>query len=457
MPHCVAVDCTNQYKGKKNADVSYHSFPKNKKIRKAWEIAVSRKNLPSDPYLCSDHFTQDCFDESSLLKHTLMPNKYRIKRTLKKNSIPTIFPHKKGKEKLQQTGRPCSKKREDKKERRRVVKELLEVDQQLSTADFESLDADNVVMDISDGQIESNVLMSETSSTSIKRFKDAETQTDKMITVCTPLQKVDAYCQFPVQLSEPVIHDHSYNSFSEPSSSSAFEISRNLNVDDATNDNDVESVESTDTEHNFMESDSSSCVTEQADSNCAHDYRILTEPEEETNRTFIIYESQLKQLLRFCPDCGSPIDPELTVETQRTGAMLTLQLACLNGCDVTWHSHPTSQNKRSLGNIFLISALYFSGMTFSKFVVFAKLLNLKLFHESTYYALRKSFVFPVVERAWNQEKSRMIECLKSENQPVMLAGDGRCDSPGHNAKYGTYTFLDVKTSKVVDFKGYCCD
>lgn len=34
---------------------------------------------------------------------------------------------------------------------------------------------------------------------------------------------------------------------------------------------------------------------------------------------------------------------------------------------------------------------------------------------------------------------------------VKLNGDGRCDSPGHNAKYGTYTFMDSDTCKVAIF------
>lgn len=34
---------------------------------------------------------------------------------------------------------------------------------------------------------------------------------------------------------------------------------------------------------------------------------------------------------------------------------------------------------------------------------------------------------------------------------VWLSGDGRCDSPGFSAKYGTYTLLDQETDKVVDF------
>lgn len=33
--------------------------------------------------------------------------------------------------------------------------------------------------------------------------------------------------------------------------------------------------------------------------------------------------------------------------------------------------------------------------------------------------------------------------------PVMLAGDGRSDSPGFSAKYGSYTFLDLTTTAVV--------
>ena len=34
----------------------------------------------------------------------------------------------------------------------------------------------------------------------------------------------------------------------------------------------------------------------------------------------------------------------------------------------------------------------------------------------------------------------------------MLAGDERADSPGHSAKYGSYTFVELTCSKVVDFQ-----
>ena len=33
---------------------------------------------------------------------------------------------------------------------------------------------------------------------------------------------------------------------------------------------------------------------------------------------------------------------------------------------------------------------------------------------------------------------------------VTLLGDGRCDSPGHSAKYGTYTLMEESSGEVVD-------
>ena len=34
---------------------------------------------------------------------------------------------------------------------------------------------------------------------------------------------------------------------------------------------------------------------------------------------------------------------------------------------------------------------------------------------------------------------------------IDLSGDGRCDSPGHDAKYLTYPFMDKSTNKIGAF------
>ena len=43
-----------------------------------------------------------------------------------------------------------------------------------------------------------------------------------------------------------------------------------------------------------------------------------------------------------------------------------------------------------------------------------------------------------MNEAWEAESQRQVNRLTSK-EVVNLNGDGRYDSPGHSAKYGTYT------------------
>ena len=45
----------------------------------------------------------------------------------------------------------------------------------------------------------------------------------------------------------------------------------------------------------------------------------------------------------------------------------------------------------------------------------------------------------------------MIETLKEKKSSVDLCGEGRSDSPGHSAKYGTYSLIDEATGHIIDF------
>ena len=40
-----------------------------------------------------------------------------------------------------------------------------------------------------------------------------------------------------------------------------------------------------------------------------------------------------------------------------------------------------------------------------------------------------------------EENQKILEEVKSKGN-VKVIGDGRCDTPGHNAKYCTYTMMD---------------
>ena len=47
------------------------------------------------------------------------------------------------------------------------------------------------------------------------------------------------------------------------------------------------------------------------------------------------------------------------------------------------------------------------------------------------------------------QEAILEEC---HGKKLVLAGDGRCDSPGQSAKYCTYSFIDTDTDKIIHTK-----
>ena len=101
------------------------------------------------------------------------------------------------------------------------------------------------------------------------------------------------------------------------------------------------------------------------------------------------------------------------------------------------------------GNLLLSSSILLSGLTYTKVQSLADILKLKFFSERTFYSIQDKYLFPVINEFWHQEQNSVFSELG--NKDLWLSGDGRCDSPGHNAKYGTYTMIDQHTDKIVDF------
>ena len=53
----------------------------------------------------------------------------------------------------------------------------------------------------------------------------------------------------------------------------------------------------------------------------------------------------------------------------------------------------------------------------------------------------------VVQEKYCRENNSLLNQLKEQGLG-RLSGDGSCDSPRHNAKYLTYTFMDQITNKI---------
>ena len=59
---------------------------------------------------------------------------------------------------------------------------------------------------------------------------------------------------------------------------------------------------------------------------------------------------------------------------------------------------------------------------------------------------------PTISLVWERQQRKLISVLMEEKQGLILGGDGRADSPGHSAKYGSYSIIDLNKNKVVDLK-----
>ena len=91
MTHCSIVGCKN--KQANNSEVTYFTLPKDAQRRKNWLAAISRdkSNLPSNIFVCSDHFEDKYFDKSWDLQTGFFFTDRPIKRKLISTAIPTFY------------------------------------------------------------------------------------------------------------------------------------------------------------------------------------------------------------------------------------------------------------------------------------------------------------------------------------------------------------------------------
>ena len=90
VKRCVAAGCSNTYL----KNVSLFNFPRDTSLRRRWTKQVQRTHgqwsgPTTNSTLCSDHFTEDCFETSTLLAPKLG---IKIRKRLKPDAVPTIFP-----------------------------------------------------------------------------------------------------------------------------------------------------------------------------------------------------------------------------------------------------------------------------------------------------------------------------------------------------------------------------
>ena len=103
----------------------------------------------------------------------------------------------------------------------------------------------------------------------------------------------------------------------------------------------------------------------------------------------------------------------------------------------TWKSQPLLLGKFPAGNFLLSFGILSAGASLKKIMLVFHHINILVYRESTYYYHQKHLLIPAIVTFWRRYQQRILERLRGVE--VTLAGDGRHDSMGHSAKYGTYT------------------
>ena len=186
-----------------------------------------------------------------------------------------------------------------------------------------------------------------------------------------------------------------------------------------------------------------STVSESEDEGVENSKGITINAQDDTK--FIVFKQELMELLNRCPTCGAVV-----IEKQQStqGTQLFVTLTCINGHNYLWKSQPMLDGMAA-GNLLTSASILLSGSSYTKVASLADILKLKFLSERSYYNIQDQYLLPVINESWEKEQKSVFE--KLGDKELWLSGDGRCDSPGHNAKYGTYTMIDQETDKIVDF------
>ncbi|XP_049521742.1 uncharacterized protein LOC125944725 [Dermacentor silvarum] len=162
-----------------------------------------------------------------------------------------------------------------------------------------------------------------------------------------------------------------------------------------------------------------------------------------TTKKYIVFESCLMELLKRCRVCGAS---ESRVDIAATGTMISATIKCAKNHETKWSSQPMAKGK-ALGNLLLCCAILFTGSSPTKVIRLLSVMGVQSLQKTQYFQYQRCYLLPAVEQAWQSQQKSVIE--EARHQPRSLAGDGRCDTPGHSADFGTYTLLDTELNKIM--------
>ncbi|XP_067305463.1 uncharacterized protein [Pseudorasbora parva] len=162
---------------------------------------------------------------------------------------------------------------------------------------------------------------------------------------------------------------------------------------------------------------------------------------------YIVYEDKLLELFKRCPVCTR----SCVVSRTTIGTLLRVKQHCAH-CHYArdWSSQPVVNNIPA-GNLQLCAAVLFTGSSFCQISKFLDAFKIQGISEPCFHKHQAKLLIPTINWQWKIMQDDLIEKAIADGA-VTLGGDMRADSPGHSAKYGSYTMMDLRANRVIDIQ-----
>ncbi|XP_026063069.1 uncharacterized protein LOC113046429 [Carassius auratus] len=166
-----------------------------------------------------------------------------------------------------------------------------------------------------------------------------------------------------------------------------------------------------------------------------------------TDAKYTVFESSLRELFKTCPFCKN----NCNVQRRRLGTFVSFCQVCEH-CQYTkkWQSQPV-KGSTPVGNLQMSAAVYFTGGSFIQMHKICRAMNLQIHHFRSFRMHARMFLEPAIFHKWKMDQQAMFQSLQPLGK-IALSGDMRADSPGHSAKYGSYTLLHLDSNKILDIQ-----
>ena len=170
------------------------------------------------------------------------------------------------------------------------------------------------------------------------------------------------------------------------------------------------------------------------------------------HRIYFIFWSCLVQLLDTWCSCCSCGSRQVAWSRQEIGTLLKLSIRCVHcGHCSSWNSQPYF-GRVAAGNVLLSAGILFAGATATKVLRVLMHMGTAVFSVRTFFRHQQKILHRAVMQLWRESQMWMLSTLQTEDNGIVCGGDGRADTPGHCAKYGTYTMMELRKKAVIDLQ-----